>query len=143
MRCPTCHGDGWFTREAREQVTSPSLAAALLLSKIGKKRKEHFVAIHLNTRKQVERLEIVSIGTLNAAPAHPREIFREAIRRGTHSLILGHNHPSGEASPSLDDIKISKALQKAGDLVGIPVLDSLIVSSSGDWVSLKERGDLS
>lgn len=90
-------------------------------------RKEHFLALHLNTRHVVVREELVSIGSLSASIVHPREVFRCAITESAASLILVHNHPSGDPTPSDDDISITLRLAEVGELVGIPVVDHVVL----------------
>ncbi len=101
--------------------------------------KEHFLAVHLSTRHVPSFLEVVSIGTLNASLVHPREVFRRAIREGSANLILVHNHPSGDPSPSADDIEITSRLVKVGELVGIEVLDHVILAGER-YFSFREEG---
>jgi len=93
--------------------------------------REHFLAIHLTTRHVPALLEVVSIGTLNASLVHPREVFRRAIQEGSANLILVHNHPSGDPSPSADDVEITTRLIRVGELVGIEVLDHVILAGEG------------
>ena len=95
--------------------------------------KEVFVAFYLNTRNNIISREILSIGTLDMALLHPREVFRTAIIRNAKSIILSHNHPSGSIKPSDEDIKITKQLKKAGDLLQIKLLDHVIVSREGHY----------
>jgi DNA repair protein RadC len=90
-------------------------------------RKEHFLALHLNTRHVVVREELVSVGSLSASIVHPREVFRSAILETSASLILVHNHPSGDPTPSDDDIEITMRLAEVGDLVGIPIVDHVVL----------------
>jgi len=104
-------------------------------------QKEHFLAIHLNTRHVPTSLEVVSIGTLSTSLVHPREVFRTAIAGGTASLILVHNHPSGDPSPSPDDIEITTRLVKVGELVGIEILDHVILARER-YFSFREEGFL-
>ncbi len=99
--------------------------------------KEHFWSIGLNARNVVEYIELVSLGTLNASIVHPREVFRLAIQKSACSIILSHNHPSGEARPSEDDLTLTKRLQNAGEILGIEVLDHIIITDN-DFFSLKE-----
>jgi DNA repair protein RadC len=101
--------------------------------------KEHFLAVHLTTRHVPRLLEIVSVGTLNASLVHPREVFQRAIREGSANLILVHNHPSGDPSPSADDIEITTRLLKVGELVGIEVLDHVILAGER-YFSFREEG---
>ena len=101
--------------------------------------KEHFLSIHLTTRHVPSFLEIVSIGTLNASLVHPREVFKRAIGEGSANLILVHNHPSGDPSPSADDIEITSRLVNVGELVGIHVLDHVILAGER-YFSFREEG---
>jgi DNA repair protein RadC len=104
-------------------------------------RKEHFLVLHLNTRHLVLREELVSIGSLSASIVHPREVFREAITACAASLILVHNHPSGDPSPSEDDLQMTQRLLAVGELVGIPVIDHVILARRG-YYSFREAGVL-
>ncbi len=104
--------------------------------------REHFKVIHLNTKNQVLKVETSSIGILSSSPVHPREVFKEAIRMSSAGLILAHNHPSGDPSPSQDDLLLTNRLYQAGELLGIQVIDHLIFGDRR-FVSLKERGQLS
>jgi DNA repair protein RadC len=100
-------------------------------------KKEHFVVFYLDTRNQIIKREVISVGTLNASLIHPREVFEPAIRYSTAQIIISHNHPSDVTEPSEEDISISKRLIEAGKILGIEVLDHIIVSKSG-YKSLKE-----
>ena len=101
-------------------------------------RREHFVVLLLNARHELQCREIVSIGSLNASIVHPREVFLPAIMHSAASVVLVHNHPSGDPEPSEEDISISRRLVQVGDLVGIGVLDHVIIASRG-LVSLRSR----
>jgi len=92
--------------------------------------KEHYYAIHLNTRSKVTLIEVVSVGTLNSSLVHPRETFRRAIAEGSNSIIIAHNHPSGEVDPSDNDTRVTKFMFDAGQIIGIDVLDHLMFSDS-------------
>ena len=104
--------------------------------------REHFYCIHLNTRHVVLEIDLVSVGSLNASIVHPREVFRRAIERSAASIILAHNHPSGDPNPSEDDQEITRRLVKAGEILGIEVLDHLVLAN-GHFVSFRELGILS
>lgn len=104
-------------------------------------RREYFVALYLDARNRVLVRETVSVGSLNASIVHPREVFRAAVRHAAASVILAHNHPSGNPEPSPDDIALTRRLAEAGRLLGIEVLDHLIIGR-GSYVSLKTRGIL-
>ena len=102
-------------------------------------RKEHFVVLLLNARHELQLRETVSIGSLNASIVHPREVFLPAILHSAASVVLVHNHPSGDPEPSDEDLSITRRLVQVGDLVGIGVLDHVIVAEGG-VVSLRSRG---
>lgn len=104
-------------------------------------KKEHFVIFYLDSRNQEIQREIISIGTLNASLIHPREVFENAIKNNTVSIIVAHNHPSGLVDPSEEDITISKRLAEAGKILDIEILDHIIVSKS-EYKSMKELGFL-
>ena len=101
-------------------------------------RKEHFVVLLLNARHEMQARETVSIGSLNASIVHPREVFLPAILHSAASVVLVHNHPSGDPEPSEEDLSITRRLVRVGDLVGIGVLDHVIVAERG-VVSLRSR----
>ncbi|MCA9755676.1 MAG: DNA repair protein RadC [Candidatus Eisenbacteria bacterium] len=102
-------------------------------------RREHFVAVLLNTRHRPIAVEVVSVGSLASSIVHPREVFRPAIERGAAALLLVHNHPSGEVTPSDDDLEITQRLVRVGETIGIEVLDHLILGS-GNPFSMREAG---
>jgi DNA repair protein RadC len=101
--------------------------------------REHFRVILLNTKNRVLGVETVSIGSLNSSLVHPREVFKSAVQRSAAGVILVHNHPSGDPTPSSEDIEITRRLSDAGRVIGIEVLDHIII---GDhlFVSFKEKG---
>ncbi|MBI4009021.1 DNA repair protein RadC [Candidatus Roizmanbacteria bacterium] len=109
------------------------------LKEIRSKGKEYFVAFYLDMRNQVIKREIVSIGTLNASLVHPREVFEPAVKHLAAQIILSHNHPSGEAEPSDEDVELTKRLIEAGKILGIEIIDHVIVTDK-DYLSLKEKG---
>ena len=110
-----------------------------LLADIKDQGKEHFLCLYLNARNQVIHKETVSIGSLSASIVHPREVFRVAIQQLAASVILAHNHPSGDVSPSGDDIALTKRLVEAGNIMGIEVLDHIIIAPQ-EYMSFRERG---
>lgn len=101
-------------------------------------KKEHFVIFYLDSRNQEIKREIISIGSLNANLVHPREVFEPAVRNLAAQIILAHNHPSGDPTPSEDDLEITKRLVEAGKILGIEVIDHIIVAKN-DFFSFKER----
>ena len=100
--------------------------------------KETFTALLLDSKNRLLREEVVSVGTLTASLVHPREVFRPAIREAAASVIVAHNHPSGDPSPSAEDLDVTARLKSVGKLIGIPVLDHVIVGA-GSYASLAER----
>ena len=100
---------------------------------------EHFMVLHLDARNKVTHQYVVSIGTLSSALVHPREVFRRAVQDNAASIMIAHNHPSGDVSPSQDDRNLTRRLQQAGEIMGIDLLDHLIISPN-DFLSFKERG---
>lgn len=120
-------------------VRRPQDAADYVMEDLRLLKKEHFVCLFLNTKNHIIARETLSIGTLNASLVHPREVFRAAIKHNSASLICVHNHPSGDPTPSPEDIGLTKRLTEAGELVGIEVLDHLVIGD-GRFVSLKEHG---
>jgi DNA repair protein RadC len=125
----------------RPQIRTPGDVAALVGPQMRHLDREHFRAVLLNTRHEVLDVTGVAVGGLDSAPIHPREVFKEAIRRSAAAVILVHNHPSGTPEPSTDDLRITSRLQQAGRVVGIEVLDHVIIGD-GQFVSLRERGAL-
>lgn len=111
----------------------------MLMEEMRHLKKEVFKAVLLNTKNQVIRQIDISIGSLNASIVHPREVFMEAIKSGCSSVLLVHNHPSGDPAPSIQDIETTKRLINAGDILGIKVLDHVIIGN-GIYISLKEKG---
>jgi DNA repair protein RadC len=100
--------------------------------------REHFVGFYLNSRNQVLRREIISIGSLNASIVHPREVYQPAIAVSAASLIIAHNHPSGDPTPSEEDLAITRRLIEAGRILGIEMLDHVVVARDA-YTSFKER----
>lgn len=118
-------------------VSSFDLGQDLIL-RMGSKQQEHLVAIYLNTKNQIIREETVFVGSLNQSIAHPREIFKGAVRASAANLILAHNHPSNDLQPSKNDLAFTKRICQAGELMGIKVLDHLIIGEY-DYFSMKEE----
>ena len=116
-------------------VKNPSDIASHYIEKLKDLKKEHFIAVFLDSKNKIIKDEIISIGTLNSSLVHPREVFKEAIKCSANSVILVHNHPSGSVEPSDEDYRVNKVLVETGNLVGIKVLDHLIVGE-GKWNSL-------
>ena len=108
--------------------------------KIKGELKEHFIAIYLDSKNRIIKEETISIGILNQTIIHPREVFRGAIQASANSIIVIHNHPSGEPTPSSDDIKVTEVLAKAGEIIGITLLDHIIIGDT--YHSFKESGEI-
>ena len=103
-------------------------------------KKEHFVVFYLNIRNQEIVRDIVSIGTLNASLVHPREIFENAIKNNAASILIAHNHPSGDPEPSVEDIDVTNRIKEAGEILGIELTDHVIVTKT-KWWSFNEKID--
>jgi len=124
------------------RISSPSEAAGLGRKFLEEADREQVIVCCLDTKNQPVSVNVVSMGTLNSSLVHPREVFKTAILSNAANIILFHNHPSGDPSPSQEDISITKRIQEAGTLLGIELLDHLIIGSEDRFCSLKERGDL-
>jgi DNA repair protein RadC len=127
------------TPESRFTIRSPEDVSKLMMEEMRHLTQEHFVCLFLNTKNHVIAQTTIFIGSLNSSIVHPREVFKEAIRRSSASLICLHNHPSGDPSPSREDIEVTKRLIEAGKIIGIDVLDHIIIGD-GKFYSLKEQG---
>ena len=102
-------------------------------------QQEHLICLYLNTKNEIIHRQTLFIGSLNQAVAHPREIFREAVRHSAARIICVHNHPSGNPEPSENDRQFTKRLKACGEMMGIELLDHLIIGHSS-YVSLREEG---
>jgi len=129
----------WIRRGDRPRIQSPEDAAALLLYEMSALEQEHLRALLLDTRHQVLKMHDVVRGSVNSAQVRIAEIFREAVRVNAVALILAHNHPSGDPTPSAEDIALTRQAQEAGRLLDIAVLDHLVIADNR-FVSLKARG---
>lgn len=125
----------------QSRITSPRDAAAIVVPDLRYELKEHFKLLILDTKHHVLAYETVSVGSLNASIVHPREVFLAAVKKSAAGIILVHNHPSGDPTPSQEDINITKRLMDAGEIMGIKVLDHIIVGG-GNHLSLKESGSI-
>jgi DNA repair protein RadC len=125
--------------EERAAIHSPGDAAELVRYEMGALEQEHLRVILLDTRNRVIAIEKLYIGSLNASTVRVGEIFRPAIQRSAAALIVVHNHPSGDPSPSPEDVALTRAIVQSGKLLDIEVLDHLVIGHNR-WVSLKERG---
>ena len=125
--------------EERYTIRSPEDGANYVMEDMRFLSQEHFVCLYLNTKNQVLHRQTVFVGSLNASIVHPREVFREAFRRSAASLICFHNHPSGDPTPSKEDIEVTKRLAECGKMLGIDMLDHIIIGDQ-KFISLKEKG---
>ncbi|MBN8200713.1 MULTISPECIES: RadC family protein [Bacillaceae] len=130
-----------LTYEDRYIIRSPEDGANYVMHDMRFLSQEHFVCLYLNTKNQVLHKQTIFIGSLNASIVHPREVFKEAFRRSAASIICIHNHPSGDPTPSREDIEVTRRLAESGKIIGIDVLDHLIIGEN-KFVSLKEKGYL-
>jgi len=122
----------------RRILRSPEDVAGEVRSQLKGKKKEHFLVLCLDTRNRLIDRRLVSMGSLDTSIVHPREVFKEAVSSCAASVIFAHNHPSGDPEPSKEDIELTKRLARAGEIVGIDVLDHIIVCDEG-FISLKAR----
>ena len=127
-------------------IHTPRDAARLAAEALANTTVEQVLALHLDARYGLIGLHKVSEGTLDSAPVHPREVFKVALLANAASVILAHNHPSGDPTPSLEDDAMVQRLVRAGDLLGVPLADALIVTdpaNGGRYFSFRESGRLS
>ena len=125
----------------QKSISSPEIAAEIFQTFLGEIDREAFIMGCLDMKNQINALNLVSIGTLNATLVQPREVFKAAILSNAASIILCHNHPSGNRQPSHEDINTTKTLKEAGKILGIPVLDHIILGYNS-FFSFKEEGML-
>lgn len=120
------------------KITEPSILADLIMDEMRYLNKEYFKIAIMDTKNQILAIENISVGTLNASIVHPRDVFKIAIKRNANSIILIHNHPSGDTTPSNEDISITNRLIDAGNLIGIKILDHIIIGDNR-FLSFKEK----
>ena len=137
---PAC-SDRWPPPGAAEavEVTSPEAAAEVLVPALAGADRERCVVALLDTKHRLLRTATVSIGSIDHTFMAPREVFRDALLANAAALVLAHNHPSGDPEPSRDDEQVTRRLVRAGELMGVQVLDHLVVGTAR-WVSLARRG---
>jgi DNA repair protein RadC len=128
-----------YRGKAPKPVRGPDDVVALIGRKLRSETREHFLVLLLNARHECVAVETVSIGSLNASIVHPREVFRPAVLASAASIIVAHNHPSGDPEPSEEDLSITRRLAQVGELLGIGLLDHVVIATRG-VVSLRERG---
>ena len=123
------------------QILSPNDAYEMIKEQLEGLDREQFIIACLNTKNEPTNITVVSVGSINKAIVHPREVFKTAILSNAASIMAFHNHPSGDTTPSDQDIKLTHRLVEAGELLGIKLLDHLIIGD-GSFTSLKEKGYL-
>jgi DNA repair protein radc len=123
-----------------DTIRNPQDVYQLSLDLVSKKQ-EHFAVYFLNSKHQIINRKTISIGSLNSTVVHPREVFRAAIENSSASIICVHNHPSGDPTPSPEDIIMTQRLREVGEIIGIELLDHVIVGRTG-WISLKMKGHI-
>jgi DNA repair protein RadC len=129
--------------QAPAKITNPESVAEIcraILSVEEKhdQEKEHLWVFGLTTSNRIKYIDLVTLGTLTNSLAHPREIFRMAVMQGVAAIILAHNHPGDDPKPSKEDIKLTQAIQSAGEILGIPLLDHVIVTWDDFWSANSE-----
>lgn len=125
------------SRDNKLRVNSPRVIAELFMEEMKYFKREHFRTVCLDTKNQIIGVDDISIGNLNSSIVHPREVFNVAIRKSANSIILLHNHPSGDPTPSIEDIKVTLRLIEAGKIIGIKILDHIIIGED-NHISFRE-----
>ena len=130
--------------EQKNAIAAPKdvyaiLQAVLAAEDAVDRDKEHFWVFQLDTRLRIKVLELVTLGILNASLVHPREVFTRAVANRSHAILIAHNHPSGQISPSQEDLDLTQQLVKAGKILGIALVDHIIIGES-DYLSMKQSG---
>jgi len=131
--------EGYAEAGDKPVVKTPEDVLGLVRGRLKGKKKEHFLALLLDTRSRLIKVAEISVGSLDSSIVHPREVFKEAISATAASVVFVHNHPSGDPAASEDDIGLSKRLAEAGEIVGIDVLDHIIIGDK-KFLSLKREG---
>ena len=122
------------------RISTPNDAQCLFRRFLEDSDREQLIVVSLDTKNQPTTINVASIGSLNSSIVHPREIFKSAILSNANSIIIAHNHPSGDANPSKEDISITKRLKECGELMGINLIDHIIIGDDDRFISLKEKG---
>ncbi len=128
-----------FTEEGRPSIGGPRDVSNLLMPDLRYQKKEHLKSLLLDTKNRVLAIKTVSIGDLSSSIVHPREVYKDAVLASAASIIVAHNHPSGDPTPSAEDVAVTKRLIQSGEIMGIDLLDHIVLGD-GTFVSLKERG---
>jgi DNA repair protein RadC len=125
-------------RRLPAKITAPDQVAAYLRRRVRDDTREHFVAIYLDGRHRPIADRIVSIGTATTSLVHPREVFQPAVALGAVALLIGHSHPSGDVTPSTEDLAVTRRLAEAGRLLGVSLLDHVVWERGGAFHSIRE-----
>jgi DNA repair protein RadC len=126
-------------RRSRPRVDGPGDVQKLLAPLLKRADREHFYVVLLSTKNHVLGVELVSVGSLSASIVHPREVFKPAILKSAAAIVVAHNHPSMDVTPSPEDMEFTRRLARAGDLLGIRLLDHVIVCEDA-YISLRDEG---
>lgn len=124
------------------KISSPSDAAKIAKDFLLESDREQLIVICLDTKNQPTAINIVSIGSINSSIVTPREVFKPAILSNSASIIISHNHPSGDCTPSSEDISVTTRIKESGKILGIELLDHIIIGDMGRYISIKEKGIL-
>ena len=124
---------------AGKKLRDSRQVAEILTKEMMYEKREFFMTICLNSKLQIESKSVISIGSLDSAPVHPREVFAPAVKRGAAAVVVAHNHPSGDPTPSPNDIDVTKRLLKSSEILGIKLIDHVIVGN-GRFTSMKTEG---
>jgi DNA repair protein RadC len=130
-----------FNSIEKPKISSPEDVYRRLFPRMREQKKEMFIELCLDTKNQILKEEVISMGSLNANVVHPREVFKLALTESAAHIIVAHNHPSGDPTPSREDIEITKKLVETGNIMGITVLDHVIIGD-GRHFSMKEAGHI-
>ena len=142
--CPSCAAEHARrhrpdTPPGRPQITSPEAAADIVVPMIGNADREHCITLNLDTKHRLIATTTISIGSIDHTFISPRELFRDALAHGASALVVAHNHPSGDPSPSPEDVHVTCQIRQAGSLLDVDLLDHIVIGRQR-YVSLKERG---
>jgi DNA repair protein RadC len=133
---------GSWATSARPTVSTPEDVVALCGLQMRGLDREHFWMLALNTKNRLLRIVEVSVGSLNASIVHPRELFKEAVRLSAASVVVVHNHPSGDPTPSGADLQLTRRLVRAGEVLGIDLVDHVVIGDGGSYASVRDMGAL-
>jgi len=128
-----------YSRNLNKKIQAARDVFEYMAGRVPDETKEHLFVLHLNTKNQIIKTELVSVGTLNAALIHPREVFKSAIKESSHAIILVHNHPSGDVEPSNADKQVTDLLKQASTVIQIDLFDHIIIGKTA-WFSFRESG---